>query len=46
MKSKLLRDIKKSKYDGILLDSTPDLGHGEQLSQIIRFVDVNFQTNK
>ena len=35
VKSKLLRDIRKSKYYGILLDSTPDLGHREQLSQII-----------
>ena len=41
-----MRDIRKSKYYGILLDSTPDLGHREQLSQIIRFVDVNFQTKQ
>ena len=34
------------KYYGILLDSTPDLGHREQLSQVIRFVDVDFQTKK
>ena len=46
VKSKLLQDIRKSKYYGILLDSTPDLGHREQLSQIIRFVDVNFQTKQ
>ena len=46
VKSKLLRDIRKSKYYGILLDSTPDLGHRKQLSQIIRFVDVNFQTKQ
>ena len=46
VKSKLLRNIRKSKYYGILLDSTPDLGHREQLSQIIRFVDVNFQTKQ
>ena len=46
VKSKLLRDIRKSKYYGISLDSTPDLGHREQRSQIIRFVDVNFQTKQ
>ena len=46
VKSKLLRDIRKSKYYGILLDSTPDLGHRKQLSQFIRFVDVNFQTKQ
>ena len=41
VKSKLLRDIRKSKYYGILLDSTSDLGDQEQLPQIISFVDVN-----
>ncbi|KAG1687021.1 Zinc finger MYM-type protein 1 [Nymphon striatum] len=46
VKSKLLSDIRKNKYYAILLDSTPDLGHREQLSQVIRFVDVDFQTKK
>ena len=46
VKSKLLTDIRKNKYYAILLDSTPDLGHREQLSQVIRFVDVDFQTKK
>ncbi|KAG8234734.1 hypothetical protein J437_LFUL000969 [Ladona fulva] len=44
VESKLLSDIRKNKYYAILLDSTPDLGHREQLSQVIRFVDVDFQT--
>lgn len=35
----LLSGIRKNKYYTILLDSTPDLGQGEQLSQVIRFVD-------
>ncbi|KAG1686697.1 Elongation factor 1-delta [Nymphon striatum] len=46
VKSKLLSDIRKNKYYAILIDSTPDLGHREQLSQVIRFVDVDFQTKK
>jgi len=46
VKNQLLSDIRKNKYYGILLDSTPDLGHREQLSQVIRFVDVDFQTKK
>ena len=28
------------------MDSTPDLGHHEQLSEVIRFVDVNFETKE
>lgn len=28
------------------MDSTPDLGHREQLSEVIRFVDVNFETKE
>ena len=39
---KLLISIRRSKYFGILLDSTPDLGHREQLSEVIRFVDIDF----
>ena len=41
-----MSEIRKNKYYGILLDSTPDLRHREQLSQVIRFVDVDFQTKK
>lgn len=40
------RDIRKNKYYAILLDSTPDLRHREQLSQVISFVDVDLQTKK
>ncbi|GLV33410.1 hypothetical protein CBL_21209, partial [Carabus blaptoides fortunei] len=39
VRNQLLSEIrKKNKYYGILLDSTPDLGHREQLSQVIRFI--------
>ena len=43
VRNKLLKDIKRNKYYGILLDSTPDLGHREQLSEVIRFVDIDFE---
>lgn len=38
----MLNDIKRNKYYGILFDSTPDLAHREQLTKVIRFVDVDF----
>lgn len=46
VRKQLLSDIKRNKYYGILLDSTPDLGHREQLSEVIRYVDVDFVTKK
>jgi hypothetical protein len=46
VRNHLLAAIRKNKYYGILLDSTPDLGHREQLSQVIRFVDVDFDSRK
>lgn len=46
VRNQLLSEIRKNKYYGILLDSTADLGQREQLSQVIRFVDVDFQTKK
>lgn len=42
LRNQLLIDIRRNRYYGILLDSTPDLGHREQLSEVIRFVDVDF----
>ena len=44
VRDKLLTSIKRSKYFSILLDSTPDLGHREQLSKVIKFVDIDFVT--
>ena len=46
VKSNLLTDVRKAKYYGILVDSTPDLGHREQLSRVIRYVDVDFKSKK
>jgi len=46
VKSNLLTDIRKPKHYGILIDSTPSLGHREQLSRVIRYVDVDFKSEK
>ena len=45
-KQRLIGHIIQSKYYGLLVDSTPDLAHREQLSQVIRFVDINFVSKK
>lgn len=42
VRNKLISDIKKSKYFGILYDSTPDLQHREQFSEVIRHIDIDF----
>ncbi|KAJ6668573.1 hypothetical protein lerEdw1_012055 [Lerista edwardsae] len=39
----LLTDIRKAKYYGLLFDTTPDLAHREQMSEVVRYVDVDFQ---
>jgi len=44
VKQQLLRDIKRNRYYGMLYDSTPDVAHREQMSQVIRFVDVDFES--
>ena len=45
VQNSLVAKIKKNKYYGIFIDSTPDLAHREQLSFIFRYIDVDF-TNK
>nr|CAI5822824.1 unnamed protein product [Callosobruchus analis] len=40
VKQKIIDDIKKSKYFGIMFDSTPDESHTDQMSEIIRYVHV------
>ena len=46
VRSNLLADIRKAKYYRILVDSTSDLEHREQLSRVIRYVDVTFKSKK
>lgn len=41
IKKKIIESAHSAKYFSIILDCTPDIGHIEQLTMIIRFVDVN-----
>lgn len=36
---KILSDIRKAKYFGLIVDSTPDITHNDQLSYVLRYVD-------
>ena len=40
----LLRSIRKAKYYGLMFDSTPDQAHREQMSEVVRHVEVDFET--
>ncbi|KAF8778949.1 hypothetical protein HNY73_015623 [Argiope bruennichi] len=46
IKKYLLHMIKPSKYYSLILDTTPDVSHTEQLTIVIRFVYKNEKTNK
>ena len=46
VKKRIVNSIKGNKYFGIMVDSTPDAAHREQLSYVIRFVDINFEEKK
>jgi hypothetical protein len=41
IRSKIVRKIKRSKYFSFILDCTPDASHQEQMSLIIRYVDLS-----
>ena len=38
----LTEKIKKVKYYGLIFDSTPDQAHREQISEVVRYVDIDF----
>ncbi|XP_063302374.1 zinc finger MYM-type protein 1-like [Pelobates fuscus] len=40
VKDKIVADIKKAKYFGILFDSTPDVSHTDQICEVIRYVHI------
>ncbi|XP_040197560.1 zinc finger MYM-type protein 1-like [Rana temporaria] len=40
MKEKIVMDIKSAKYFGIMFDSTPDISHTDQMSEVIRYVNI------
>ena len=43
LREKLIADIRASHYYGILLDSTPDIAHREQMSEVIRYVHIDYE---
>lgn len=41
VKCQLVNEIKSAKYFGIMFDSTPDVSHVDQMSEVIRYVKIN-----
>ena len=43
VRANLLEKIHKAKYYGLMFDSTPDLAHCEQMSEVVRYVEIDFE---
>lgn len=42
----ILENVKKSKYFSMILDSTPDVNHSEQMTLVLRYVFFNNKTQR
>lgn len=43
VRQSLLKSIRKAKYYGLMFDSTPDQSHREQMSEVVRYVEIDFE---
>ena len=41
MKEVLVMDIKAARYFGMMFDSTPDISHTDQMSEVSRYVKIH-----
>ena len=46
VRGKILNEIREAKYFGILFDSTPDISYTEQLSEVIRYVRLDYEAGQ
>lgn len=46
VKKKIISEIKDAKYFSIMLDSTPDIAHEDQVSEILRYVHIDDDNRK
>ena len=46
VRGKILNEIQEAKYFGILFDSIPDISHTEQLSEIIRYMRLDYEAGQ